>query len=53
MQNVLEAFALKLRENTIKWFTDNQSVKFIVTNGSKKRHSGQFCALIEFISQGM
>ena len=36
--NVLEAFALKLRGNTIKWFTDNQSVKFIVTNGSKKRH---------------
>ena len=36
--NVLEAFAPKLRGNTIKWFTDNQSVKFIVTNGSKKRH---------------
>ena len=38
VHNVLEAFAPKLRGNTVKWFTDNQSVKFIATNGSKKRH---------------
>lgn len=36
--NVLVSFAPKLQGHKIKWFTDNQSVKYIITNGSRKAH---------------
>ena len=35
---VMESFVPKLQDHAIKWFTDNQSVKLIVTYGSKKSH---------------
>ena len=36
--NVLTALAAKLRGHKVKWFTDNQGVVSIITNGSKKPH---------------
>ena len=38
IHNVLVSFAQKLQGHKVKWFTDNQSVRSIVTNGSKKMH---------------
>ena len=45
IHNVLESFAPKLQGHKVKWFTDNQSVRSIVTNGSKKMHlqDGALC----------
>ena len=36
--NVLCSFATKLQGHKVKWFTDNQSIVSIITNGSKKPH---------------
>jgi hypothetical protein len=36
--NVLSAFSTKLQGHRVKWFTDNQGVVSIITNGSKKPH---------------
>ena len=35
---VLLSFATKLSGHTVKWFTDNQGVAYIVSNGSWKEH---------------
>ena len=39
------SFTPKLQGHKVKWFTDNQSVRSIVTNGSKKTHlqDGALC----------
>lgn len=38
VQYALECFAQLLSNKTVKWFTDNQAVKFIVESGSMKLH---------------
>ena len=45
IHNVLESFAPKRQGHKVKWFTDNQSVRSKVTNGSKKMHlqDGALC----------
>ena len=35
---MLVSFAQKLQGHKVKWFTDNQSVRSRVINGSKKMH---------------
>ena len=38
IHNVLLSFAAKLQGHKIKWFTDNQAVQSVVTNGSRRLH---------------
>ena len=35
---VLQSFAVKLQGHTVKWFTDNQGVVYIICSGSRKQH---------------
>ena len=35
---VLRSFTGKLAGHTVKWFTDNQGVIYIICSGSKKQH---------------
>ena len=41
INRVLQSYAGKLQGETVKWFTDNQAVTFVIEHGSRKPHLQQ------------